>query len=222
VVTFDGRAEKDRTGEPTNGRNSVKYAGRTWSYGRLAAVAVAVLSMAGTMLVGAAGFASAASNEAAQATKPGVETVFFQIRARHSDKCLDLDTGVGGGSGNGVPVQQWECLGSLQINQLWQLINTGDGVTYYIKSLHSGKCLDVPSSANGVRVQQWECLGQQNVRWHVDWVTGSYYRIRTALAPPRCLDVDIAVPDPFGNGTPVQLWDCLSDQHNQQWRLLSS
>ena len=97
--------------------------------------------------------------------------VLFQVIAKHSNLCLDV-TGGTGATGNGVPVQQFECRGLGQWNQLWYLTSYNGGATYNLRAWHSDKCLDVTggpaATGDGVRLQQWDCLGaaQSNQLWH--------------------------------------------------------
>ncbi len=78
--------------------------------------------------------------------------VYYQLRARHSGKCLDV---VGQSSVNGAELQQWDCNANPQANQLWTIQPTGSG-TYRLVSALSAKCVDIPfgSTANGVLTQQ--------------------------------------------------------------------
>jgi len=186
---------------------------------------VAAIALGGIGGASATGAAAQSTADSGQAVGQGIQTVFFQIRVRHTDKCLDLNTAAVDPKADGVPVQQWNCLGPEQKNQLWRLIDNGDG-TYTVKSLFSGKCLDASEvgTANGTKVGQWTCTGLSNQRWNFDFVSNDfYYWIRPAYDASNCLDVDTGVANPAGNGVPVQLWDCLpSEPHNQLWRLLSS
>jgi len=52
--------------------------------------------------------------------KVGTQAVFgpYNLRAVHSNKCLDVIGGPGA-TGNGVHVQQYDCLGFGQSNQRW-------------------------------------------------------------------------------------------------------
>jgi hypothetical protein len=95
----------------------------------------------------------------------------YYLRVRHSGKCLDV-TGGPDAISNGVPVQQWSCLGYYQTNQKWYLSSyTANGRTIYqLNAIHSGKCLDVTGGIgaidNGTPVQQWTCLGNQQTNQH--------------------------------------------------------
>lgn len=146
------------------------------------------------------------------------------IRAAHSKKCLDVTGGVGA-LGDGVPVQQWQCLGPGQTNQQWYLTATGDGSSYYVTARHSGKCLDVAggvgATANGIGVQQWQCLGyhQENQRWRLYSADGGMTIYLIAVHSGKCLDVTGGT-GATDNGIRVQQWQCLGyAQTNQRWYL---
>ncbi|MFJ4778066.1 RICIN domain-containing protein [Streptomyces sp. NPDC088762] len=102
----------------------------------------------------------------------------YYIRARHSGKCLDVAGGTSA-TGDGADVFQWTCLGAAQTNQRWyfntEAVQNGK-YTYYIRALHSGKCLDVEggtsATGDGANVFQWTCLStaQTNQRWYLEAV----------------------------------------------------
>jgi hypothetical protein len=148
----------------------------------------------------------------------------FQIKPRTGPKndflkCLDV-TGGPTATGNGVPVQQWDCLPSHPHNQLWFFVDAGNNFeTAYVLALHSHKCLDVVggpgATANGTPLQQWDCLGfgQTNQRW----ITQGNGNI-TAVHSGKCLDVRDASSM---NGAGIQQWDCFSPpMANQVWSLV--
>jgi hypothetical protein len=147
----------------------------------------------------------------------------YNIRAAHSNKCMDVRGGTGA-TGNGVVVQQWQCLGAGQTNQHWYLQDTGDALTYYVVARHSGKCLDVRggsgATGNGVPLQQWQCLGyaQSNQRWYLTSFPIGTFNLRAAHSA-RCADVTGGT-GATGNGVPLQQWQCLGyAQSNQRWYL---
>jgi hypothetical protein len=143
--------------------------------------------------------------------------------AVHSGKCLDV---VGGptATGNGVPIQQWDCLGSTQANQIWNIQNEiyAGGYYYYnLVAAHGGKCLDVvggpTATGNGVPIQQWDCLGsdQTNQQWRL--VTTKLGLRIIARHSGKCLDVTGGT-GATDNGVAIQQWDCLGiTQTNQLW-----
>jgi hypothetical protein len=117
---------------------------------------------------------------------------YYHLRARHSNKCLDL-TNLS--PANGAQLQQWDCDWP-QPNQLFVIEPAGGG-TYRIASGVSAKCLDIPSAstANGTVVQQYECnldTAQPNqVFYIVPAPTTGYSRLYAAhtTGSPKCLDV---------------------------------
>ena len=134
----------------------------------------------------------------------------YEIIAKHSNKCLDVE---GARQDNGVNVQQWACGGGP--NQRWRLVDAGGGY-YKIVAVHSGKCLDVTGASkdNGANVIQWNCHGGSNQLWRLTQV-GSYYRI-TPKHSGKALDVEGARQN---NGANVQQWQ-YGGGANQLWRLV--
>jgi hypothetical protein len=149
---------------------------------------------------------------------------YSQLRALHSGKCVDV---TGASIANGVPVQQWNCVGAAQFNQQWALVQVGNPDVgggqqdYEIVSRQSGKCLDVAgaSMADGAAVQQWECLGsnQQNQRVRLrNTGTPGYHRLIFRHSG-KCLDVtDVST----ANGARLQQWTCVGGQTNQGFTIL--
>jgi endoglucanase len=125
------------------------------------------------------------------------------ILGQGSGRCLDI----AGGSGDGMPVQLWDCAGSA--NQLW----ARTGSTFVNPA--SGKCLDVAdgSTSNGAQVRLWSCNGSGAQTWQTN-TNG------TITNPPsgKCLD---AAGQGMANGTRLQIWDCYGSgtQANQVWSL---
>ncbi|MFI1195204.1 ricin-type beta-trefoil lectin domain protein [Micromonospora sp. NPDC020750] len=115
-------------------------------------------------------------------------------------RCLDV---VDKQSGDGTPVQIWDCHG--EPNQQWS--RPGDGT---LRSL--GKCLDVSGAAtnNGARVQISTCNGTAAQRW-----TATTAGTLVNPQSDRCLDV---VDVNNSNGARLQIWDCHA-QPNQTWVL---
>jgi hypothetical protein len=148
--------------------------------------------------------------------------VYYQIRAGHTGKCLDVPFA---GVGNLVGLQQYACNAVAQQNQLWTVVPTGAG-TYRIVSANSAKCLDIAgaSTANGARAQQYECNLAFNQTNQVFTISPSpsglagFYRLTAAntasTASPKCVDVDGPL-----DGAIVQQWDCGPYwATNQDWR----
>jgi hypothetical protein len=134
----------------------------------------------------------------------------FEIAARHSGKCLDVDHG---SREDGARVQQWQCLGVP--NQRWQFLAVEQGWVRIV-SVNSDKCLEVTdgSRANGARIRQWADTGEAYQHWALAAVGGGWYKI-TNRATGRCLDVGYASQD---DGAYVHQWD-YTGVPNQQWRL---
>jgi glucosylceramidase len=179
------------------------------------AVATLGVAFCSTIVLAIAGLALAGTAQALAETHGP-----YNIRAAHSDKCMDVRAA---GSADGDPVQQWRCLGAGQTNQQWFLTDTGDGLTFYVTARHSGKCLDVRAGelGNGTPLQQWQCLGyaQSNQRWYLTrGPVGSTFNLRAAHSN-SCVDVTAGG---FGDGVLLQQWACLGfAQSNQRWYLTS-
>ncbi|MEQ8195767.1 MAG: RICIN domain-containing protein, partial [Rhodospirillales bacterium] len=75
---------------------------------------------------------------------------YFLIRSVSSGKCLGVASEE---KKNGIPVQQWSCLG--YDNQLWKKIDRAGG-WFALRAKHSGKCLDGGERPDGVLYQN-EC-----------------------------------------------------------------
>jgi phosphodiesterase/alkaline phosphatase D-like protein len=91
---------------------------------------------------------------------------YFQIRfnemgGNNAGKCLDV-TGVS--YAEGTQLQQWECLGESQDNQLWKG-EGGEFIHFSVK--HSGQCIDDWTSGlgNGNKIDQWPCNGTGAQGW---------------------------------------------------------
>ncbi|MEU9997221.1 RICIN domain-containing protein [Streptomyces sp. NPDC050848] len=103
-----------------------------------------------------------------QAPRTGDGNVYrnrFDIVAKHSGKCLDVEWG---STKNGTRVQQFRCTGN--INQKWYLWRRGDN-KWEIRSAHSEKCLDIHSPSGtpqpGAHLQIWPCHGGSNQAWTI-------------------------------------------------------
>ncbi len=145
--------------------------------------------------------------------------VFYEIRARHSDKCLDVS---GGPSSllNGAPVIQWDCNGA--DNQQWKFTPVvtpiANTIYYKIVARHSGKVMDVFGGIFSISdhsdVQQRDFNGLDNQLWYVGDLGNGYYQIM-AKHSQRGLDVRGALTR---NGAQVQQYSFLWGL-NQQWSL---
>src|SRR5258706_10518491 len=143
-------------------------------------------------------------------------SVFYQITAKHSGKCLAV---AGGESSlrNGDRVIQWDC--QEEDNQKWQIIPVGEGF-YKILAKHSGKGLDVfgglGALGNGAIVEQWDYNGAANQMWSLTRDGEGYYTI-IARHSGKSLDIN-GGPGATGNGPYAQQWDNLN-AGNQKFRL---
>ncbi len=131
----------------------------------------------------------------------------FVLRNRNSGKCLDLKDW---NSADGGLLQQMACTGGA--NQTFQLTPTAganktveDG-RYSIKSVNSGRCLDVPNSstADSVQLQQWGCNGTATQQYDFTYVGNSLYEIMNANSG-KCVDLRSGGT---GNGTAIQQYSC--------------
>ncbi len=81
----------------------------------------------------------------------------YQIKPSHSLKCLDI---VGVSQDPGARVQQWDCLGVGQTNQLFYVFDNYPG--YTIEPKHSFQEVTWQGLFNGAAVFQWPNAG---ARW---------------------------------------------------------
>ena len=154
----------------------------------------------------------------------------YQLVAKHSNKCLDVEGGPSA-TEDGANVQQWECLNPDQPNQLWTLNPLDD--SYYgsdvfrIKAVHSGKCLDVVGGSyqNGANVIQSTCddTYNSNQLWRHNPVTDANHVMPLSGYSYYCLDV-AGGPYATDNGVNVLQYGCFSDppQTNQLWYFVPS
>lgn len=137
----------------------------------------------------------------------------YVIQSAGTSKCLDVPSS---SRNNAITIQQYSCHG--QSNQQWRFelkSGTSERGRYLIKSVSSGKCLDVPNSSsdNAVRIQQYECHGQSNQLWDVS-KSGNEYIINSASSG-KTLDI------PWGDkkdGIQLQQYD-FHGKSNQKWVL---
>lgn len=88
----------------------------------------------------------------------------FQLKINSTGKCVDV-TNVS--YADGAWLQQWDCLGAGQTNQLWKVIPIAGSPYVAFQAKHSGKCADVTgsSTSNNIRLQQWTCHWGGNQQW---------------------------------------------------------
>jgi Ricin-type beta-trefoil lectin domain/Ricin-type beta-trefoil lectin domain-like len=90
---------------------------------------------------------------------------YFELKINSTNKCIDVTNGSGA---DGAWLQQWECLGANQANQLWQIVPIAGQPNWFAAlAKHSGKCMDVTggSTADGPRIQQWSCSWNPQEQW---------------------------------------------------------
>lgn len=126
-----------------------------------------------------------------------------QLRAQHSNRCLDLAKN---GTANGTNVTQYDCNNGS--NQKWAL-NEKDNGYFEIKSISSGKCLDVGGASNGANMQVWGCWGGDNQQFKLNDVGGGYFEL-IAKHSNKCLEIAAGNKNNSGN---AQQWACASSQH---------
>lgn len=94
------------------------------------------------------------------------DTTNYQVAARHSGKCLDLDSGR---PDPGAPIIQRSCHSGL--NQRWQLrLVAADAVgTYQVVAAPTGDCMAVlgDSRADGASVAELPCTRQRDRLWRI-------------------------------------------------------
>lgn len=128
-----------------------------------------------------------------------IRTNVFELRAVHSNKCMDLDAW-----GN---VQQWSCWGGS--NQYWKLQVAPKTEIQVINGpldASRKKCLDTDGSSHsdGGTVQQWDCWGGINQQWFV-----VRFDDGTVELKPRHSGMCLAIRDAgLDNGTLAEQWTC--------------
>ena len=120
-------------------------------------------------------------------SSPAMSADYFFLKAKHSNKCAQVDGASGANGGN---ISQWDCVN--QDNVKWQKRNAGGGYVY-LRAKHSGKCaqVDGASKANSANISQWDCVNQANVHWMLTPAEGDagYYFI-VNRASGKCMQVD--------------------------------
>jgi hypothetical protein len=151
--------------------------------------------------------------------------IYYQIRARHSNRCLDVPFA---SFNNGVQLQQYDCNGAPQQNQLWTIVPTVPASgTFRIVSANNAKCVDALNAGtmNLTAIQQYTCNVGGNQANQVFYITAAptagYYRVYGAhtAGAPKCLDV---AGNSTANGALVQQYDCgPSWNANQDWQFVA-
>ena len=133
----------------------------------------------------------------------------YEIRAVHSDKCLDVPRS---SLADNSSIIQFNCTNAR--NQQWRFVSKSG--YYEISAVHSGKCLDVPRSSqvNRTELIQYQCSNTTNQRWRLTSVAGGAYEIQ-AKHSSKCIDVPRSS---LANNVNVIQFKC-TRATNQRWRL---
>jgi uncharacterized protein YebE (UPF0316 family) len=135
---------------------------------------------------------------------------YFTLQSAVSKKNLDVPNE---SNDNGAAMIQWQAHNGA--NQKWQLKVT-DGYYYIIKSVSSGKCLDMPTSNEGEKVIQYDCMpNNDNQKWSLQRQSNGSYLIISKRSG-KALDVPNSNPN---NGVPIVQWT-RHGQTNQRWILM--
>lgn len=135
-------------------------------------------------------------------------TVDNVLRNEKSGMCIDNPYNQ---SSNAVQLWQYNCDDANNGGdaQEWAFNPNGE-----IKNLATNTCIDLANNnvANGVPIQRYECNNGPAQKW----ILGDDNRLRLAANTGKCIET----ADPGTNsGDRLQLWDCLSWQNKQDWRL---
>ena len=109
------------------------------------------------------------------------------------------------------------------VEKEWLFVSLPGGTSKYkVVSIHSGKCLEVNTSAtsgknNGDIVQQSKCTGMDNQTWNV--VTTSTGTTMTSFYSGKCLQVKLGSAGGTKDGDAIEQWDCAAGVKNQTWKL---
>ena len=162
---------------------------------------LALIAVATTSLVAAA---------PAAAAEP-----YFEIRARRSNKCLDVAYM---STAHGANVLQAYCRGTY--NQQWTRASKGVDANgylpYELRPRHAPTmCLDVAhmSRLHGADVVQASCWGGANQQWRLVGTDSGFYKL-VSRHSGLCLDV---ANGSIAHGADVVQARCWSPGFNQQW-----
>jgi len=145
----------------------------------------------------------------------------YSAVSAHSGKCLSLT--VPGGYYDGDPVEQWDCSHyHMGLQKEWLFVPLQGMSKYQVKSIKSGKCLEVKLSTksgknNGDIAQQSKCTGANNQAWNV--VTTSTGTTFKSLYSGKCLQVRLGSTGGKQDGDIIEQWDCATSAKNQIWKL---
>lgn len=160
---------------------------------------------------GMAGLGSGWNN--AQFDNVNVTTTYpyYKIINRNSGMALDIPNH---STNDGTQLDQWTYSGA--DNQLWKILNAGDGYFKMI-SKENGKAIDVlgNSTANGAAIIQWPFNEGNNQQWSIQDAGGGFFKIINRNSG-QAMDVTSSSTT---NGSPILQWPYGSSS-NQQWEIV--
>jgi glucosylceramidase len=160
----------------------------------------------------AAGNVSAASNTATVTTSAGSggggtlnPATWYTVANTNSGKCVDATNG---GTGNGTPLQQWDCAAG-NTNQQWQFQPTDSGFYKVVSRNATTEAWDVTGGAgatgDGVKIQLWAYGGGTNQQWRPVQGSNGTWTFNPRNNTNECLDVTNVST---ANGALLQQWTC--------------
>ncbi len=101
-------------------------------------------------------------------------------------------------------------------NQEWSFLRMGEGV-YRIKNRGTGKMMDLMmnGTADGTWLHQWQDVNGSSQLWIVEAGNDGTVKIKTQLAPTKCVDV---VGMSNEDGARIQIWQDVNGE-NQKWTI---
>lgn len=110
---------------------------------------------------------------------------------------------------NGAKLWIWDCDGSN--NQRWYFGARGE----LFPMANEKMCVDLPGNKydNGNQLELWECNGLPQQHWQYDSKMKTIY-LSTSQDATKCVDLRNGGQ---ASGTPIQIWDCITTDVNQQW-----
>lgn len=135
----------------------------------------------------------------------------YVIKARHSNKALDVE---GGSKDDGALIHQWDNYSLL--SQQWNIVSVGDGF-YKIENRNSGKVLDVSGASQneGAAVHQWQYYSSlTSQQWRLVDLGNGYFKIENRNSG-KSLDV---YGVSYDNGAKINQYTYTGGL-NQQWSL---
>jgi len=147
----------------------------------------------------------------------------YSAVSAHSGKCLSL--ALAGGYYDGDPVEQWNCTHyHMGLGKEWLFVPLKVTSNYQVKSIKSGKCLEVALTTGGKKngdvAQQSKCTGANNQVWNV--VTTSAGATFKSVLSGKCLQVRPGSTGGMKDGDAIEQWTCSAGAKNQRWNLTAA